>query len=165
MLTWSIWTSCPQLPPASFSRARLARPILPGEQRVMQAWHSTDPPTGGAVLCPCGKWDLSVVNTTVRSVVPKITEILKPNSADIATKTETWCRNHIPNEPVCVTGYFYITKDRAGRLGGEVICFVKHGTPFNEWTEPRNNDMETLWIEFRPHALHRQFTHIHVGVT
>ena len=26
-LTWSIWTSCPQLPPASFSRARLARPI------------------------------------------------------------------------------------------------------------------------------------------
>ena len=27
MLTWSIWTSCPQLPPASFSRARLARPI------------------------------------------------------------------------------------------------------------------------------------------
>ena len=27
MLTWSIWTSCPQLPPASFSRARLAGPI------------------------------------------------------------------------------------------------------------------------------------------
>ena len=27
MLTWSIWTYCPQLPPASFSRARLARPI------------------------------------------------------------------------------------------------------------------------------------------
>ena len=27
MLTWSIWTSCPQLPPASFSRVRLARPI------------------------------------------------------------------------------------------------------------------------------------------
>ena len=27
MLTWSIWTSCPQLSPASFSRARLARPV------------------------------------------------------------------------------------------------------------------------------------------
>ena len=26
-LTWEIWTFCPQLPPASFSRARLARPI------------------------------------------------------------------------------------------------------------------------------------------
>ena len=27
MLTWSIWPSCPQLSPSSFSRARLARPI------------------------------------------------------------------------------------------------------------------------------------------
>ena len=27
MLKWRMWTSCPQLPPASFSRARLARPI------------------------------------------------------------------------------------------------------------------------------------------
>ena len=26
-LTWSIWTSCPQLPPASFSRERLIRPV------------------------------------------------------------------------------------------------------------------------------------------
>ena len=28
MLTWRIWTSCPQLSPASFSRARLTRPII-----------------------------------------------------------------------------------------------------------------------------------------
>ena len=34
MLTWSIWTSCPQLPPASFSRARLARPIASTEYNV-----------------------------------------------------------------------------------------------------------------------------------
>ena len=27
MLTWRIWISCPQLPPASFLRARLRRPI------------------------------------------------------------------------------------------------------------------------------------------
>ena len=29
MLTWSIWTSCPQLPPALFMCVRLARPITP----------------------------------------------------------------------------------------------------------------------------------------
>ena len=29
MLTWRIWTSCPQLPPTSFLRARLTRPISP----------------------------------------------------------------------------------------------------------------------------------------
>ena len=27
MLSWRIWISCPQLPPASFSRARLTQPI------------------------------------------------------------------------------------------------------------------------------------------
>ena len=36
MLTWSIWTSCPQLPPTSFSRARLARPIRNGRKRKHQ---------------------------------------------------------------------------------------------------------------------------------
>ena len=118
------------------------------------------------IQVPCGKWDLPVaVNTNIRSVVPKITEqleILKLNSADIATITETWFRDHIPDESVCVPGY-HIRKDRADRCGGGVMCFVKHGIPFKEWTELRNNDMETLWISLRPHKLPRQFTHINVG--
>ena len=108
-----------------------------------------------------------VVNTNIRSVVPTIielSEILKLNSADIATIPETWCRDHIPDESICVPGYFHIRKDRADRRGGGVMCFVKHGIPFKEWTELRNNDMETLWISLRPHKLPRQFTHINVGV-
>ena len=48
------------------------------------------------IQVPCGKWDLPVaVNTYIRPVVQKITElseILKLNSADIATITETWCK-------------------------------------------------------------------------
>ena len=44
------------------------------------------------------------------------------------------------------------------------MCFVKHGIPFKEWTELRNNDMETLWISLRPHKSPRKFTHINVGV-
>ena len=120
------------------------------------------------IQVPCGKWDLLVVvNTNIRSVVPKITElseVLKLNSADIATITETWCRVHVPDESICVPGYFHIRKDRADRRGGGVMCFVKHGIPFKEWTELRNNDMETLWISLRPHKLPRQFTHINVAV-
>ena len=120
------------------------------------------------IQVPCGKWDLPVVvNTNIRSVVPKITElseILKLNSADIATITETWFRDHIPDESICVPGYFHIRKDPADRRGGGVMCFVKHGFPFKEWTELCNNDMETLWISLRPHKLPRQFTHINVGV-
>ena len=174
--------------------------MLPGELRVMQGWHSTDPPTGAAVLVdkqrnisvittshlttltkppvtsrgnnniqvPCGKWDLPVVvNTNIKSVVPTITElseILKLNSADIATITETWCRDHIPDESICIPGYFHIRKDRADRRGGGEMCFVKHGIPFKEWTELRNNDMETLWISLRPHKLPQQFTNINVEV-
>ena len=107
------------------------------------------------IQVPCGKWDLPVViNTNIRSVVPKITElseILKLNRADIATITETWCRDHIPDESISVPGYFHIRKNRADRRGRGVMCFVKHGIPFKEWIELRNNDMETLWISLRPH--------------
>jgi len=74
-----------------------------------------------------------VVYTNIRSVVPKITElseILKLNCADIATITETWCRDHIPDESICVPEYFYIRKDRADRRGGGVMYFVKLGNPF-----------------------------------
>ena len=118
---------------------------------------------------PCGKWDLSlVVNTNIRSVVPKnpeLSEILKLNCADIATITEIWCRDHIPDERICVPGYFHIRKDRGDRRGGGVICFIKHSIPVKEWTELRNNNMETLWISLPPHKLPRQFTHINVGIT
>ena len=41
MLTCSIWTSCPQLPPASFSRARLARPIQTPTALCLQVWAYT----------------------------------------------------------------------------------------------------------------------------
>ena len=129
------------------------------------------------IQVPCGKWDLPVVvntnssvifgTTDLISVVPNITElseILKLNSADIATITETWCRDHIPDESICVPGYFHIRNDRADRRGGGVMCFVKHGIPFKELTELHNNDMETLWISLRPHKLLRQFTHINIGV-
>ena len=120
------------------------------------------------IQVPCGKWDLPVVvNTKKRSVVPKITELsetLKLNSADIVTVTETWCRDHIPGESICVLGYFHIRKDRADRCSGGVMCFVKHGIPFRECSELHNNDMETLWISLRPHRLLRQFTHINVAM-
>ena len=164
---------------------------------MMQGWHSTDPPTGGAVLVPtskvittprlttltkppvtsrgnnniqfpCGKWNLPVVvNRNIRSVVPtttELSEILKLNCADIATITETWCRDHVPDESNCVPGYFHIRKDRADRRGGGVMCVVKHGIPFKERTELRNNDTETLWISLRHHKLPRQFTYINFGV-
>ena len=86
------------------------------------------------IQVPCGKWDLSVVvNTNIKSVVPKITElskVLKLNCADIAPITETWCRDHIPDETICVPGYFHIRKDRADRRGGRVMVLCKTWQPF-----------------------------------
>ena len=35
------------------------------------------------------------------------------------------------------------------------MCFINHVIPFKEWTELRNNDMETLWISLRPHTSYR----------
>ena len=72
---------------------------------------------------PCEKWDLPVVvNSNIRSVVAKTTElseILTLNCADIATITETWCRDHIPDESTCVPGHFHIRKDRAADVAEE----------------------------------------------
>ena len=99
-----------------------------------------------------------------RTKITELSETLKLNCADIATITETWCRDHTPDESSCVPGYFHIRKDRVDIRGGGVICFVKHGIHFKEWTELRNTDMETLWISLRPHKLPRQFTHRNFGV-
>ena len=57
MLTWRIWISCPQLPPASFSSARLTRPIIKSSQfyEFLSArlvfdlpWSEMETPFGGA---------------------------------------------------------------------------------------------------------------------
>ena len=78
-LTWRIWTFCPQLPPASFSRARLTRPIteaapstdmdLPqGVDRHLQQYAVTRKVTPTSDACyTCGgsghlSWECATMN-------------------------------------------------------------------------------------------------------
>ena len=44
------------------------------------------------------------------------------------------------------------------------MCLIRQGIPYKEWTNLRNEDVETLWISLRPPKLPRQFTHITIGV-
>lgn len=90
------------------------------------------------------------MNTNVRYLVPKITELPQM---------------HIPDESICVPSVFappqkiVLTDVVEG-----VICVIKHATAFKEWTEQRTNGMETFGISLRPHKSPRHFTHINVGV-
>ena len=55
---------------------------------------------------------------------------MKTNCVDIAVITETWLNENISNEPLAITGYNLMRKDRIAQTGGGVCAYVNSTIPY-----------------------------------
>ena len=85
---------------------------------------------------------------------------MKTNCVDIAIITETWLNENIPNEPLAITGYDLMRKDRIAQTGGGVCAYVNSTIPYKRWIDLENENFESLWLTFRPAKLPRDVTNI-----
>ena len=70
----------------------------------------------------------SILLTNIRSVTNKIEElsvVLTSNNISICCITESWLTEKISTSLIDVTGYTCYRKDRNGRAGGGVMCYVR----------------------------------------
>ena len=67
----------------------------------------------------------SFLSTSVRSVVPKIEDLVVNSfNADIVSVTESWLNDNAPNDLISFQGYTILRRDRLdGRSGGRLGCF------------------------------------------
>ena len=105
------------------------------------------------------KWNLPrIINTNVRSLPNKIDDlntVINSNHIDVAVTTESWLNDDIPDQAVSINGYTLFRKDRKGRTGGGVACFVKSSLTVHHWTELQDEDVESVWLTVRSHKMPR----------
>ena len=86
MLTWRIWISCPQLPPASLSRARLTRPITSRWNSPVLRFYTVNRSRGAKVIL-----SYKLCGDTLRSSVSKLLFVLK-TKLNIINVLSLWLR-------------------------------------------------------------------------
>ena len=63
-------------------------------------------------------------------------------------------------ESVGLSGYCCERKDRLGRAGGGVACYVAATVPYDRLLDIEDNEHEVMWIRMRLHKLPRRFASI-----
>ena len=74
--------------------------------------------------------------------------------------TETWFKEFLSNESVSLSGYCCERKDRVGRAGGEVACYVAATVAYDRLVDIEVDVHEVMWIRMRLHKLPRKFSSI-----
>ena len=64
------------------------------------------------------------------------------------------------DESVGLSGYCCERKDRVGRVGGGVACYVAATVPYDRLLDIEDNEHEVMWIRLRLHKLPRRFASI-----
>ena len=75
----------------------------------------------------------SVLLSNVMSLAPKVDEVsdvIKNANLDIACITETWLRDHIHDNVVCIPGYNLVRRDRIDVIHGGVCTYIKKGLKY-----------------------------------
>ena len=74
--------------------------------------------------------------------------------------TETWFKDFMSDESVGLSGYCCERKDRVGRVGRGVACYVAATVPYDRLLDIEDNEHEVMWIRLRLHKLPRRFASI-----
>ena len=118
-------------------------------------------------IIPLPRWQLSrlaVINA--RSLEPKSDElsvILRTRNIGVAAVSESWLKNHIPDQAITINGYSSFRHDRPGtRKGGGVILYIFDSPHFRTklWTDLTDENVESVWVTVFPHCLPKQFTYL-----
>ena len=77
------------------------------------------------------------------------------NSSDIACVTETWLRDHIHDNVVCIPGYNLVRRDRIDVTRGGVCTYIKKGLKYTVLEDLHDDKIEAIWLQLRPSRLPR----------
>ena len=102
-----------------------------------------------------------ISHLNVRSITHKMDSIrllLKDNTLDIFTVSETWLSPKVTDAEITIPGYSVVRKDRNSR-GGGVAMFIRDGIPFKTRMDitDSNTNCESLLIEINRHKCKKQF--------
>ena len=102
-----------------------------------------------------------ISHLNVRSITHKMDSIrllLKDNTLDIFTVSETWLSPKVTDAEITIPGYSVVRKDRNSR-GGGVAMFIRNGIPFKTRMDitDNNTNCESLLIEINRHKCKKQF--------
>lgn len=111
----------------------------------------------------------SILLSNVMSLAPKIDEVstcVQNANFDLVCITETWLKQHIPDNAVIIDGYNLIRLDRKEGIHGGVCMYLREQIPFSIIDIPQEDgyNLEVLWIQIRPPRLPRGISDIVLGV-
>ena len=111
------------------------------------------------------RWSLPVIlGVNARSLsIEKADELLSVaslNDVSCVCVTETWFKKFMSDESVSLSGYCCESKDRVGRAGGGVACYVAATVAYDRLVDIEDDVHEVMWIRMRLHKLPRKFSSI-----
>ncbi|WP_143217082.1 endonuclease/exonuclease/phosphatase family protein, partial [Acinetobacter baumannii] len=93
---------------------------------------------------------LRLAHLNVRSIFHKLDElqlIMENKPFDILTISETWLSDNIPTNEINIPGYKTQRKDRVGKKGGGVICYIANHLAIQRRSDLEHTNIESIWLE------------------
>jgi len=87
--------------------------------------------------------------------------LFNDSNIDIAVLTETWLHSDINSDMLHIPGYrLFRLHRRGGRQGGGVAIYVKSGISCYPLPDLSHDNLEVLWLLYRPNSMPREITHL-----
>ena len=96
------------------------------------------------------KNSISFIHLNVQSLVPKLEQIaIEYHGYDLMSFTESWLNPSINDEKVNIPTYTSFRNDRADRVGGGVIVYVKENVNCTQRLDLHVGNIECIWLEIK----------------
>lgn len=98
----------------------------------------------------------SMLSTNIRNLsskIDKLHQVAIHNKTDVICITESWLSQLIPDSAVSLPGFLLLRDDRENLSGGGVCVYSKENSPCKRLAEMEQEEVESLWVQLRPHSL------------
>jgi hypothetical protein len=93
---------------------------------------------------------LKLMHLNINHLRPKLDEIkilLSDQNPDILCLSETFLKPKCSDRLLEQEGYTHIRKDRCGKGGGGILCYINESVPFKRRVDLENNEIEAILLE------------------
>ena len=97
-------------------------------------------------------------------MLDELYQVATHNKTDVICVTETWLSHLVPDSALSLPGFLLLRKDRKNQAGGGVCVYIKQNIPCKRLAEMEKDEVESIWVQLRPHSLPRNISIIIVGV-